>query len=87
VISGYLVPLRWTGFTGNTAWDWIKLLLVLALGPTELLPFVTDAMRRRLIQDSTIRDEPATDPSQRDTAGTESVPARMTLRAKGISTD
>jgi hypothetical protein len=38
VIAGYLVPWAWTGFTGNTAWDWIKLLLLPLLLPTIVLP-------------------------------------------------
>lgn len=28
VIVGYAVPLTWTGFTGNTLWDWLSLLLL-----------------------------------------------------------
>lgn len=28
VVVGYLVPLDWTGFTGNTLWDWLSLLLL-----------------------------------------------------------
>jgi hypothetical protein len=28
VIGGYGVPWRWTGFAGNTLWDWLKLFLV-----------------------------------------------------------
>ena len=28
VIAGYLVPLSWTGFRGNTLWDWFNLLLL-----------------------------------------------------------
>lgn len=28
VIIGYAVPLSWTGFTGNTLWDWLSLLLL-----------------------------------------------------------
>jgi len=27
VLASYEVPLRWTGFAGNTLWDWLKLLL------------------------------------------------------------
>jgi hypothetical protein len=27
VLASYEVPLRWTGFSGNTLWDWLKLLL------------------------------------------------------------
>ena len=25
VLAGYLVPWRWTGFRGNTLWDWLQL--------------------------------------------------------------
>jgi uncharacterized membrane protein len=28
VAAGYLVPLGWTGFEGNTLWDWLTLLLL-----------------------------------------------------------
>lgn len=38
VVAGYLVPWAWTGFTGNTAWDWIKLLLLPLLLPTIVMP-------------------------------------------------
>jgi hypothetical protein len=39
VICGYLVPWAWTGFTGNTLWDWLNLLALpvsLALLPVWL---------------------------------------------------
>jgi hypothetical protein len=38
VLAGYLVPWAWTGFVGNTAWDWVKLLLLPVIVPTLLLP-------------------------------------------------
>jgi hypothetical protein len=37
-VAGYLVPWAWTGVQGNTAWDWIKLLLLPVLLPTLVLP-------------------------------------------------
>ncbi|HET7071671.1 MAG TPA: hypothetical protein VFI40_12655, partial [Nocardioides sp.] len=43
VLCGYLVPWAWTGFTGNTVWDWIKLLLLPLLLPTIVLPRLLDA--------------------------------------------
>ena len=43
VLAGYLVPWAWTGFTGNTAWDWIKLLLLPLLLPLLVLPRLLDA--------------------------------------------
>jgi len=37
VSLGYLVPLPWTGFTGNTLWDWLELaLLPLVVGTAAL---------------------------------------------------
>lgn len=39
VAAGYLVPLTWTGFKGNTVWDWLTLLLLpLALTTVKLWP-------------------------------------------------
>jgi hypothetical protein len=38
VIAGYLIPWKWTGFTGNTAWDWMHLLLLPLLIPTVVMP-------------------------------------------------
>ena len=31
VLAGYLVPWSWTGFTGNTLWDWLELALLPAV--------------------------------------------------------
>lgn len=28
ILLGYLVPLGWTGFPGNTLWDWLELLVL-----------------------------------------------------------
>jgi hypothetical protein len=46
VLAGYLVPWGWTGFTGNTAWDWVKLLLLPVLLPVVVLPRLLDATER-----------------------------------------
>ena len=48
VSAGYLVPWSWTGFKGNTAWDWVKLLLLPLLVPIALLPFVKQRLHERL---------------------------------------
>ncbi|MGH3498809.1 MAG: hypothetical protein ACRDP1_15215 [Nocardioidaceae bacterium] len=48
VILGYAVPWSWTGFTGNTLWDWLDLLLLPV--SISLLPFLLetdDAVRTR----------------------------------------
>lgn len=47
VLCGYLVPWSWTGFTGNTAWDWFKLLLLPVLIPTVLVPAANAAVATR----------------------------------------
>ena len=51
VLAGYLVPWAWTGFTGNTAWDWIKLLLLPLLLPTLVLPRLLDAAEEWMTPD------------------------------------
>jgi hypothetical protein len=42
VLAGYLVPWQWTGFTGNTAWDWLQLLLLPVLLPIVVLPSLVE---------------------------------------------
>lgn len=48
VAAGYLVPWSWTGFRGNTAWDWVKLLLLPLLIPIALVPLVKQRLQDRL---------------------------------------
>ncbi len=38
VIGGYALHWTWTGYQGNTLWDWLKLLLLPLVFPTILLP-------------------------------------------------
>lgn len=38
IIGGYALSWRWTGYQGNTLWDWLGLLLLPLLVPTVLLP-------------------------------------------------
>jgi hypothetical protein len=54
VLAGYLVPLRWTGFRGNTLWDWLNLLVLLVvlvfLGPwTDVAARLRGHPRRHLL--------------------------------------
>jgi hypothetical protein len=48
VLAGYAVPLGWTGFSDNTAWDWLKLLLLPVLLPTVVIPLLSAMMQRSL---------------------------------------
>jgi hypothetical protein len=38
LIGGYIWAWEWTGYPGNTLWDWLQLLLLPLLLPTVLLP-------------------------------------------------
>ena len=40
VIGGYALRWTWTGYSGNTLWDWLQMLLVPLVFPTILLPFL-----------------------------------------------
>jgi hypothetical protein len=40
VIGGYTLRWTWTGYQGNTLWDWLQLLLLPLVIPTLLLPAV-----------------------------------------------
>lgn len=40
VIGGYAVRWTWTGYPGNTLWEWLQMLLVPLVFPTILLPFL-----------------------------------------------
>lgn len=41
VIGGYVGHWAWTGFTGNTLWDWLNLLFLPLLLPTVIVPALT----------------------------------------------
>ncbi len=47
VLAGYLAHWRWTGFTGNTAWDWLHLLLLPLLVPAVIVPLLRQMVAER----------------------------------------
>lgn len=49
VVAGYLGNWGWTGFRGNTLWDWLHLLLLPLLLPTVVVPAVRPIVRAGLI--------------------------------------
>jgi hypothetical protein len=49
VLGGYLGSWAWTGFTGNTLWDWLHLLLLPLLLPTVVVPSLTPLAERRMV--------------------------------------
>jgi hypothetical protein len=46
-LAGYLAHWRWTGFTGNTAWDWLHLLLLPLLVPAVIVPLLRPVVTER----------------------------------------
>ncbi len=49
VLGGYLANWNWTGFHGNTLWDWLHLLLLPLLLPTIIVPALIGVTAARLI--------------------------------------
>jgi hypothetical protein len=47
VLAGYLAHWRWTGFTGNTVWDWLHLLLLPLLVPAVIVPLLRPVVAER----------------------------------------
>jgi len=46
VVAGYLIPLNWTGFSGNTLWDWLELILLpVAVTSARFLPSALHSLR------------------------------------------
>jgi hypothetical protein len=74
VLFGYLVPWSWTGFSDNTAWDWVKLLLLPILVPLVLLPIVTEALADRLAPEQP--NEPSdAEPAEQPSSAASAVPS------------
>lgn len=55
VIGGYAAGWQWTGYPGNTLWDWLQLLLLPLVVPTVLLP----ALLNWITGDAAARAHPA----------------------------
>jgi hypothetical protein len=49
VLGGYLGKWSWTGFTGNTLWDWLNLLFLPLLLPTVILPALKPIATGRVV--------------------------------------
>jgi hypothetical protein len=59
VIGGYVGDWAWTGFTGNTLWDWLHLLLLPLLLPTVIVPRLVPRMKATLIVVEEEKQEPS----------------------------
>jgi len=49
VLGGYLGDWRWTGFTGNTLWNWMNLLFLPLLLPTVIVPALMPIALARVV--------------------------------------
>jgi hypothetical protein len=64
VLGGYLAHWAWTGFTGNTLWDWMHLLLLPLLLPILVVPMVVPMVKARVAPvEPGARDTAAGDPA------------------------
>jgi hypothetical protein len=57
VLGGYLGDWGWTGFRGNTLWNWLQLLLLPLALPTVVIPALMPMARRHIV--ATASEEPA----------------------------
>ncbi|HEU5000932.1 MAG TPA: hypothetical protein VFT68_18495 [Lapillicoccus sp.] len=57
VVFAYTMPIEWSGFSDNTLWDWVRLLLVPVLMPLLLVPATT-----RWVSAGIQEDDPEDDP-------------------------
>jgi len=57
VLGGYLLGWGWTGFAGQTLWDWLRLLLLPVAIPTVVSPALS-ALARELVLRAAIRQTP-----------------------------
>ena len=56
VLAGYLGHWRWTGFTGNTVWDWLHLLLLPLLVPAVIVPVLRPMLAERFSSEESDSD-------------------------------
>lgn len=63
VLGGYLGHWTWTGFTGNTLWDWMHLLLLPLLLPILVVPTLVPRARARMVAVSRGGEGPADAPA------------------------
>jgi hypothetical protein len=68
----YLLPIAWSGFVGNTLWDWVKLLFIPVLMPLVLVPAATDWINAGIADQTD--DSDADEPSPASDTGAAALP-------------
>jgi hypothetical protein len=84
-VAGYVVPILWTGFPGNTLWDWLQLLLLPVLVPTVLAPALLRWIAIEEVQIAAPRSAPATTPAPRAGRMTMTAAAALAAVAAGVA--
>ena len=56
VLAGYVARWAWTGFVGNTVWDWLHLLLLPLLVPAVIVPVLRTVLAERFSEGATEAD-------------------------------
>ncbi len=89
VLGGYLAGWSWTGFEGNTLWDWMHLLLLPLLLPTVIVPLLMPMATAGLIAGD--QQDPELTPddgaSAQPSGGPGAEPAPATDRPSGPGPD
>jgi len=79
VLGGYLAPWPWTGFVGNTLWNWLNLLFLPLLVPLLVLPALTPVVTRDVVyldaEGRPVEPAPASVDPEREPAPASSPPA------------
>jgi hypothetical protein len=75
VLGGYLIPWAWTGFTGNTVWDWLHLLVLPLLVPAVLIPTIKPVAEAPMTPVARPAPSPRVQPASAQQAAPPSTPA------------
>jgi hypothetical protein len=81
VLGGYLGNWTWTGFHGNTLWDWLHLLILPLLVPTVLIP----ALKPLATPEPAPSPEPGQAPAEPKTASAQAGPAQQHAAVTGAA--
>ena len=73
VIGGYALRWTWTGYSGNTLWEWLQMLLEPLVFPTILLPFLLKWVSGYAAKRAALAHEAPVVPSAAVTPGATSV--------------
>jgi hypothetical protein len=55
-VCAYVLPIGWSGFVGNTLWDWVSLLFIPLLMPLLLVPAVTNWISAGITEEGNAAD-------------------------------